>query len=102
MEKTTLIPMDPLAAINIRINVRTNSKTDGLSCICDVENFPTNSIEMHHIKRIYKGKIIGFSIIMKSLRRKRMPCCKQCHLKIHKGLYDRIALSDLHNPEVAY
>ena len=59
MEKTTPTPMDPLSAINIRVNVRTGSKTNGL-------------------------------------------CCRQCHLKIHKELYDGIALSDLHNPEVAY
>jgi hypothetical protein len=59
MEKTIPTPMDPLSAINIRVNVRTGFKTDGL-------------------------------------------CCRQCHLKIHKGLYDGIALSDLHNPELAY
>lgn len=94
--------MDPLPAINIRVNVRTGSKTDGLCCICGVGNSLNNPIEMHHIKHIYKGKIIGFSIIMKHLCRKRIPCCRQCHLKIHKGLYDGIALSDLHNPEVAY
>lgn len=102
MEKTTPTPIDPLSAINIRVNVRTGSKTDGLCCICGVENSLNNPIEMHHIKHIYKGKLIGFSLIMKSLRRKRIPCCRQCHLKIHKGLYDGIALSDLHNPEVAY
>lgn len=96
MEKTTPTPIDTLSTINIRVNVRTGSKTDGLCCICGVENSFNNPIEMHHIKHIYKGKIIGFSIIMKSLR------CKQCHLKIHKGLYDGIALSNLHNPEVAY
>ena len=102
MEKATFTPIDPLETLNIRVNVRTGSKTDGLCCICGVENSPNNPIEMHHIKHIYKGKIIGFSIIMKSLRRKRIPCCRQCHLKIHKGLYDGIALSDLHNPEAVY
>ena len=49
-------------------------------------------------RKTLSKKITGFSIIMKSLRRKRIPCCRQCHLKIHKVLYDRIAFSDSNNP----
>jgi group II intron reverse transcriptase/maturase len=101
-EKINTTPMDPLETIKLRANVRTGSKTDGLCCVCSAENSPNNLIEIHHIKHIYKGKIIGFSLIMKSLHRKRIPCCRQCHIKIHKKLYDGIALRDLHNPEVAY
>lgn len=101
-ERITITPMDALETINIKANVRTGSKTDGLCCICGVENSRNNPIEMHHIRHIHKGRIIGFSLIMKSLHRKRIPCCKQCHNKIHKGLYDGIALSDLHNPEMTY
>jgi hypothetical protein len=60
MEKTTPTLIDPLSAINIRVSIRTGSKADGLCCICGVENSPNNPIEMHHIKHIYKRKIISY------------------------------------------
>lgn len=48
-----------------------------------------------------KGKIVGFSLIMKNLGRERIPCCKNFHRNIHGGSCDGIALTDLHSPEVA-
>lgn len=99
---TSLKPMTHLSNLKIKANTRTGSKIDKICCICGIENSKNNSIEMHHIKHIKKGKITGFSLIMKSLNRKRIPCCKQCHNKIHKRLYNGIALNDLHSPEAAY
>lgn len=95
------LPLDALETINIKVNVRTGSKIDKNCCICGIISTPNNPIEMHHIKHIRKGKIVGFSLIMKSLGRKRIPCCKQCHRRIHNGDYDGLSLSDLHSPEAA-
>jgi nicotine oxidoreductase len=56
----------------------------------------SKNIEMHHIKHLKKVKLIGFNEIMKGLNRKQIPVCKNCHNKIHKGLYDGLALKDLY------
>ena len=55
---------------------------------------------MHHIKHIRKGKVTGFAQVMKSLGRKRIPCCKECHIKIHKGEYNGVSLQSLYDPEM--
>lgn len=57
---------------------------------------------MHHIKHIKKRVVTGFSEIMKSLNRKQIPTCRQCHRRIHRGEYNGLSLTDLHSPEAAY
>jgi retron-type reverse transcriptase len=32
-----------------------------------------------------KGKVTGFTQILKQLNRKQIPCCKKCHQRIHRG-----------------
>lgn len=59
----------------------------GLPCIiCDSEG-PN---EMHHVKHVRKEgfRYKGFTKQMQLLNRKQVPVCKNCHKKIHAGLYD--------------
>jgi hypothetical protein len=58
---------------------------------------------MHHIKQIRKGKVIGFSQVMKQLNRKQVPLCKPHHDLFlfylffkEKGQLDNIKISDLY------
>lgn len=60
----------------------------GLPCaICDSEEYP---IEMHHVKHVRKKgfRYKGFHEQMALLNRKQIPLCKNCHKKVHAGLYD--------------
>lgn len=58
----------------------------------------SDNVEMHHVKHIKKGKVKGFTQIMKQLNRKQIPVCKKCHMNIHSGRYDGIALKKLNLP----
>jgi hypothetical protein len=67
----------------------------GLPCaICDSEKGP---IEMHHVKHVRKQgfRYKGFHEQMAILNRKQIPLCKNCHKKVHAGLYDGPALEIL-------
>ena len=60
----------------------------GLPCaVCDSEKSP---IEMHHVKHVRKQgyRYKGFHEQMALLNRKQIPLCKNCHRKVHAGLYD--------------
>lgn len=56
-----------------------------------------NNIEMHHVKHIRKNGIRygGFQKEMSLLNRKQVPLCRNCHRKVHHGLYDGIKLTNL-------
>jgi nicotine oxidoreductase len=45
---------------------------------------------MHHVKHVRKQgfRYKGFHQQMSLLNRKQIPLCKDCHLKVHAGLYD--------------
>lgn len=62
-------------------------------CICQAED----KIEMHHVKHVRKQgyRYKGFHYEMALLNRKQVPLCKQCHIRVHMGLYDGIKLSKL-------
>ena len=67
----------------------------GLPCaICDSEEGP---IEMHHVKHVRKQgfRYKGFHEQMSLLNRKQIPLCKNCHKKVHAGLYDGPSLKIL-------
>lgn len=81
---------------NIKVNWRTKYKLSKYCSICG----STDKIEYHHIKHVKIEKAEGFLQIMKQLNRKQIPCCKECHIKIHKGLYDNIALKDLYDEKL--
>lgn len=63
-------------------------------CICDSEKGP---IEMHHVKHVRKQgfRYKGFHEQMALLNRKQVPLCKNCHKKVHAGLYDGPSLETL-------
>ena len=67
-------------------------------CIC---NSPER-VEMHHVRHIRKigeKKPLGIDAILRTLNRKQLPVCAQCHEKAHRGEYDELRLSDLaYNP----
>jgi group II intron reverse transcriptase/maturase len=67
----------------------------GLPCsICDSNE---GSIEMHHVKHVRKNgfRYKGFHQQMALLNRKQIPLCKNCHNKVHAGLYDGPSLETL-------
>lgn len=53
-------------------------------------------IEMHHVRHIRKEGVRygGFHKEMSLLNRKQIPLCRECHRKVHLGLYDGISLKD--------
>jgi len=63
-----------------------------MDCLICGEN---DYVEMHHVKHIKKGEIKGFTKLMQVLNRKQIPVCRDCHMKIHKGIYDGISIDKL-------
>lgn len=55
---------------------------------------------MHRVKHIRKMnvKLTVLDKNMVSLGRKQIPVCKSCHVNIHAGKYDGIALKDVMGP----
>jgi group II intron reverse transcriptase/maturase len=93
----TKIPVQHLESIfDIKVNFRTKYKLAKYCCICG----STEKVELHHIRHVRVGKVDGFLQIMKQLNRKQIPCCKLCHVKIHRGEYDGMKLSDLYDEEL--
>ena len=80
-----------------RINWRTAYKLTSHCVVCG----SNKEVQMHHVKHVRKGKIIGFGKILSNLNRKQIPVCKVCHIRIHRGLYDSIGLSDIYDPDLA-
>jgi len=67
----------------------------GLPCaVCDSNESP---IEMHHVKHVKKNgyRYQGFHQQMALLNRKQIPLCKDCHKKVHAGLYNGPSLESL-------
>jgi hypothetical protein len=67
----------------------------GLPCaICDLNKGP---VEMHHVKHVKKQGFWykRFHEQMALLNRKQIPLCKNCHKKVHAGLYDSPSLETL-------
>ena len=64
-------------------------------CICDKEGY----IEMHHVRHIHKigQSVKGFDRVLKCIHRKQIPVCRNCHNRIHQGLYDGLDLKKVAN-----
>jgi len=80
--------------VRIILRLRTRSKLGLPCCICGKDK----TVEMHHVRHIRKmtdKKSHGFARLMGILNRKQVPVCKACHIKIHRGQYDGLKLSDL-------
>jgi len=71
-----------------KINLRSAYQNIKFCVICRANNEEGNPIESHHVKHIKKGFISGFNEILKAINRKTIPCCRECHRKIHKGEYN--------------
>jgi len=52
---------------------------------------------MHHVKDVRKQgyRYNGFHQQMALLNRKQIPLCKNCHKKVHAGLYNGLSLETL-------
>lgn len=75
-----------------KINWRTLRNLNCACCICgSIEN-----IEMHHVNAIRKGKVEGFTQVMKQLNRKQIPLCHHHHMAAEKGLLNKITISELY------
>jgi Retron-type reverse transcriptase len=77
-----------------RFTKTTKSKLGLDCCICG-----GGPCDMHHLKHLRKGGVTvvkGFDKIMAKINRKQIPVCRPCHMRIHKGEYDGMALKDLH------
>jgi group II intron reverse transcriptase/maturase len=94
------IPNEALDSLNIKISLKDGLKVDGICCICGVEGTRSNPIVIHQIKSIKKGFVTGFSTVMKSLGRKKMPTCSNCYKQIRKGEYSQLTVNDLHSVHV--
>ena len=77
----------------IYANRVSKTKLNKQCCVCDS---PTK-VEMHHVLHVRKKghRYKGFHGEMALLNRKQVPLCKECHIKVHMGLYDGIKLSTL-------
>jgi len=67
----------------------------GLPCaICDSS---VGFVEIHHVKHVRKQgyRYMGFHQQMALLNRKQIPLCKNCHRKVHAGLYNGPSLETL-------
>ena len=96
MKKTTMNfkisenTYDPLAPTYYQ--VRTTKSMLFKDCsICGSKD----NIEMHHIKHLRGEKLKGFNKLMGKLKRKQLPVCKECHVKIHNGTYAGVSLKSL-------
>jgi len=78
--------------------LRSRSKLGKPCCICN----STERVEMHHVRYIRKiegKKPVGIHAMLRTLNRKQLPVCAECHQKVHRGEYDGLRLSDLaYNP----
>jgi len=98
--KNSIAIADPFSMNEIAVNLRSGYQMASHCSICGEPNSEHSPIEMHHINQIRKGKVSGFSQLMKNLNRKTIPTCRSCHQKIHKGTYNGHKLKDLFDIEI--
>jgi len=65
------------------------SSLDANCSICGASHY----IEMHHIRSLKNAEPRSYAEQMKAMNRKQISVCKTCHDKIHKGVYDGVALN---------
>jgi nicotine oxidoreductase len=93
-EKKWLLGKKVSITIDRYVNLISRSSI-GLACgICDSN---VGLCEMHHVKHVRKQGVRykGFHQQMALLNRKQIPLCKNCHRKVHAGLYDGPSLEIL-------
>jgi hypothetical protein len=72
---------DPL--LTTRWELRTEMAWDRPCIKCG----STSDIEMHHVRHLkdLNPKLSAADAIMAKLKRKQIPVCRSCHMKIHSG-----------------
>nr|YP_010338688.1 putative reverse transcriptase/maturase [Glaucosphaera vacuolata]UNJ18638.1 putative reverse transcriptase/maturase [Glaucosphaera vacuolata] len=82
----------------LQVNLRPRSKLEAHCTVC----MNPNDVEMQHVKHVRKATVSkGFSRLLGIINRKQIPVCRQCHIRIDNGLYDRLKLSELANLKLA-
>lgn len=93
-------PNDPFQMSDIAVNLRSAYQLNTHCSVCGIEASSEISIEQHHLNHVRKGKVQGFTKIMRDLNRKTIPVCKECHKKIHAGQYGGKTLKDIYDTEL--
>nr|ALO20849.1 HNH endonuclease [Chlamydomonas nivalis] len=73
------------------INWRTLRNLTNVCTICG----SAEDVQIHHVKHIRKGIIIGFHQVLRQLNRTMIPLCSTHHREVHQGKYSDIKLTDL-------
>lgn len=93
LSKSTQKPIvyDPLDIVTYKL--RSSNAFEKICSICQ----SSENIEQHHVRRLKDlvGNKDPVSTRMMSLRRKQIPLCRACHMQIHSGKYDGVALSKI-------
>jgi len=83
--------LDPFKSLDFDLRVY-NSILEHPCIICGSQT----DVEMHHLKHLKDTKDKGTLIkIMSKIRRKVVPLCRSCHIKVHAGKYDGLSLKEL-------
>lgn len=94
---------DPFHVIKHRTRTAYNLRLK--TCpICKKTATKNNPIEMHHLthlkhKRKNNAKLT-YDQLIGTLKSKQIPCCQQCHNKIHKGQYNGDNLREIYNVKI--
>lgn len=82
---------DPLSMIEFAAKTfpRSRKMFDGECKVCGSQD----NLEVHHVKHLRKqnkheGKSDYMSSLMRQMNRKQVLLCKECHIKVHKGIHD--------------
>jgi group II intron reverse transcriptase/maturase len=84
---------------NFIIGKRTQSKLDGVCCICG--NASVHNHHIRHVRKQPKNSQKTFESLMGLINRKQIPVCHGCHVNIHAGRYDGKKLSSFVYPDLA-
>lgn len=74
---------DPILALIYKV-----STISSLGMVCSSCG-SSSKIEMHHVKHIktINQKLNSFDKMMAKINRKQVPLCRDCHMEVHKGIY---------------
>jgi hypothetical protein len=93
-------PKDPFSKNLFSINLRSKYQLTKYCVICGKSPGKTQTLEIHHLKHVRKGKLEGFNAILQQINRKQIPVCSPCHKKIHQGKYDGYDLGMLFDQNI--
>ena len=84
--------LDPIEPLIFKIG-----ETNILDSPCKICG-SSDDIEIHHLKHLKDTKDKSTLIkVMSAMRRKTIPLCRSCHVKVHNGKYDGLSLKEIKN-----